>query len=68
MCAPAAGIQYLLPATWSALSQRNMTDLKELAQLLSTSPAALANLQDRKGSIKPGEQLLLHAPCLLTTC
>jgi dihydroorotase-like cyclic amidohydrolase len=50
-----AGLQYLLPATWTALQRANVTDLRRVSQLLSYAPAALANIQDRKGAIKAGE-------------
>lgn len=51
----AAGVQYLLPATYTALkSAPGGVDLVHLAQLLSTAPAQLAGLGHRKGKLAPG--------------
>jgi allantoinase len=57
------GLQYLLPATWTALrgsgsgsSGRSSTSalLTSAARLLSSAPAALAGLAGRKGALIPG--------------
>jgi dihydroorotase-like cyclic amidohydrolase len=50
---PAAGLQYLLPATWTGLLAANGT-LERLAQLLSRAPAHLVGLGQHKGSIAAG--------------
>lgn len=41
-----AGLQYLLPATWTALSPAGI-DLGRLSHLLSTNPAHLAGLKNK---------------------
>jgi allantoinase len=62
------GLQYLLPATWTALkgggggeggggsggANNTTTTLTDLARLLSSAPASLAGLSKRKGALKPG--------------
>uniref|UniRef100_A0A7S0S525 allantoinase n=1 Tax=Chlamydomonas leiostraca TaxID=1034604 RepID=A0A7S0S525_9CHLO len=48
-----SGIQYLLPATWSALQPRGV-GLAQLAAILSERPAALAGLAGRKGRLAVG--------------
>jgi allantoinase len=63
------GLQYLLPATWTALkgagaggggggssnNHNNTTiTLVDLARLLSAAPASLVGLADRKGALLPG--------------
>lgn len=60
------GLQYLLPATWTALrgegggsgnannTSTTTTTLTDLARLLSSTPASLAGLSKRKGALKPG--------------
>lgn len=49
-----AGLQYLLPATWTAVKEVGV-DLVRLSQLLSRNPARLAGLSDTKGSIAKGK-------------
>lgn len=54
-CTFTAGVQYLLPATYTALKAAPRgVDLVHLAQLLSGAPAQLAGLGHRKGKIVPG--------------
>ncbi|KAG2492833.1 hypothetical protein HYH03_008988 [Edaphochlamys debaryana] len=48
-----SGVQYLLPATWTAL-QAIGVDLRGLALVLSEEPARLAGLASRKGKLAPG--------------
>jgi dihydroorotase-like cyclic amidohydrolase len=48
----AAGLQYLLPATWTAVKEVGV-DLLQLSHLLSSNPALLAGLR-YKGLIAPG--------------
>lgn len=48
-----AGVQYLLPATWTALHPHGV-ELPRLAQLLSEQPAKLAGLSNRKGKLAVG--------------
>lgn len=47
-----AGMQYLLPAAWTAVHSVGV-DLVTLSHLLSTNPAHLAGLK-HKGVIHPG--------------
>lgn len=47
-----AGVQFLLPAAWTAL--RNDLTLEQFIPLLTAKPAALAGLDRRKGALKPG--------------
>ncbi|GAB4091501.1 amidohydrolase family protein [Flaviaesturariibacter terrae] len=47
-----AGIQFLLPASWTAL-RGNLT-LEEFIPLLTSAPARFLRLSDRKGSIRAG--------------
>ncbi len=49
----AAGAQYLLPATWTAIRQHG-GDVRKLVQLLSVEPAKLAGLSGRKGKVAVG--------------
>ncbi|GLC40179.1 hypothetical protein PLESTB_000259700 [Pleodorina starrii] len=48
-----SGVQYLLPATWTAVREAGV-DLRGLARLLSEAPARLAGLGGRKGRLAPG--------------
>ncbi len=48
-----AGVEYLLPATWTAL-KRHGSDLQRLATILARAPAKLAGLDNRKGKIAVG--------------
>lgn len=48
-----AGVQYLLPATWTSLQPRGAS-LSRMAELLSWQPAKLAGLSHRKGKIEVG--------------
>ncbi|GLI65799.1 hypothetical protein VaNZ11_009420 [Volvox africanus] len=48
-----SGVQYLLPATWTALREAGV-DLLGLARLLSEAPARLAGCSSRKGRVAPG--------------
>jgi allantoinase len=50
---PTAGLQYLLPATWTALSSQGVT-FNQLAALLADQPAKLAGLSHCKGRIAVG--------------
>lgn len=47
-----AGLQFLLPASWTSL--RNMMSLEEFIPLLSEHPARFLNLQNRKGRLETG--------------
>ncbi|RYD86446.1 MAG: allantoinase, partial [Sphingobacteriales bacterium] len=47
-----AGLQYLLPASWTAL--RSRLSLEEFIPLLTSRPAAFLGLEQRKGAISPG--------------
>lgn len=49
-----AGVQYGLPAAWNATSTAGAS-LVQLARWLSTGPAELAGLSERKGSIAVGK-------------
>ncbi|GMH37446.1 hypothetical protein BSKO_05319 [Bryopsis sp. KO-2023] len=48
-----SGLQYTLPALWSAAKHRKLT-LKRLVEVFSENPAKLANLHRTKGKIKAG--------------
>ncbi|KAJ9522288.1 hypothetical protein QJQ45_008138 [Haematococcus lacustris] len=48
-----AGLQYLVPATWTALSQTG-AGLERLTAVLSEEPAKLAGFAGRKGQLAPG--------------
>lgn len=48
-----SGLQYLLPATWTAISSAG-GDLPLLSRVLSSGPAKVAGLQDTKGQIAEG--------------
>jgi allantoinase len=48
-----AGLQFLLPVTWTAAKRRGFT-LKNLVHWLVETPAAFAGFGDRKGKIAPG--------------
>eukprot|EP00798_Chlamydomonas_sp_ICE-L_P018520 gene18520-25024_t len=48
-----SGLQYLLPATWTALKDYGV-DLLQLSQILSSEPAKLAGLGRVKGKIAVG--------------
>ncbi|KAG2443328.1 hypothetical protein HYH02_009394 [Chlamydomonas schloesseri] len=48
-----SGVQYLLPATWTALEAAGGS-LSDLVRLLSEAPARLAGLGGSKGRIAPG--------------
>ena len=48
-----AGVQFLLPASWTAAQQRGFT-IDQIAAWLSTNPARFLGLQERKGQIAPG--------------
>jgi allantoinase len=48
-----AGLQFLLPVTWTAAKRRGFT-LKNLVHWLVEAPAAFAGFGDRKGKIAPG--------------
>ncbi len=48
-----AGLQLTLPALWTAAREHGIS-LARMAGLLSTQPARLVGLQDRKGRIAPG--------------
>ena len=47
-----AGLQFLLPASWSAL--KNILDVEEFIPLLTKNPAKFLKLDRRKGSISIG--------------
>ncbi|KAL3924216.1 MAG: hypothetical protein SGILL_001179 [Bacillariaceae sp.] len=51
------GLQYQLPATWTAAKESNATNMTEvdMAKRWSHNPATLAGLDDR-GSIEPGKR------------
>lgn len=49
-----SGLQVRLPVTWSGAVDRGF-DLIDMARWLSTAPARLAGLDDRKGSIEVGK-------------
>jgi dihydroorotase-like cyclic amidohydrolase len=49
-----AGLQFLLPATWTALSSAGGVNFNHLAALLAEQPAKLAGLSHRKGKIAKG--------------
>ena len=51
--APSAGLQMLLPATWTALRKAGM-GVEDTVRLLSAAPAEVAGLQARKGAIAVG--------------
>ena len=48
-----AGLQMLLPATWTALRKAGM-GVEDTVRLLSAAPAEVAGLQARKGAIAVG--------------
>ncbi|KAK9803805.1 hypothetical protein WJX73_001135 [Symbiochloris irregularis] len=48
-----AGLQYALPATWSAMAARGLSP-QQLSQWWSSFPATLAGLAGRKGAIAVG--------------
>jgi allantoinase len=48
-----AGLQFLLPVTWTAAKRRGFT-LKNLVNWLAEAPAVFAGFGDRKGKIAPG--------------
>lgn len=47
-----AGLQFLLPASWSAL--KDTLSLEEFIPLMTSHPAAFLNVQHRKGNIEIG--------------
>lgn len=49
----AAGLQYLLPATWTAIKFAG-GDLATLTRVLSTEPAKLIGAENTKGEIQAG--------------
>ncbi|KAG1653024.1 hypothetical protein FOA52_009230 [Chlamydomonas sp. UWO 241] len=55
-----SGIQYLVPATWTALRRARQgdekfnEDLLLMSKILASEPAKLAGLGDKKGRIAPG--------------
>ena len=60
------GIQYLLPATWTALKDAGVQDLRLLADLLARNPAKLAGLAARKGILATdfdADIVVRCAPC-----
>lgn len=49
-----ASLQLTLPTTWSFMKSKGCADLTLLARWLSSAPASLVGLDQRKGKIAPG--------------